>query len=79
EMQSLLKILKKHDLEKKDSETMQLFLQRAQRELNISLSTISEIYHHLKYAKSDNKFNLDKLKLEIKNFYTIISNKDDSQ
>lgn len=66
EMQKLLKVLKKYDLEKKESETMQLFLQRAERKLNISLSAISESYHHLKYAQNDDEFNLNQLKLSIK-------------
>jgi len=74
EMQSLLNILKKYDLKKEDSETMQDFLQRSEKELNISLATISEIYHCLKYAKSDDKFTIKSLKLEIEKFLLNLHN-----
>lgn len=66
EMQKLLKILKKHRLVKEDNENMQMFLQRSQKEVNISLEKINNIYHSLKYKRSDNAVTLTGLKKEIK-------------
>jgi len=66
EMNKLLKMLKKHKLVKKEYETMQAFLLRAQKKLNISLSNVNKIYHTLKYAQNDSKENIVLLKNEIK-------------
>ncbi len=68
EMNRVTKRLEKYDLVKKESETMKRFLQRAQKELDISLLKISEIYHRLKYAKNTQELDLKELKDEIKSF-----------
>ncbi|NOR57052.1 MAG: DUF3488 domain-containing protein [Sulfurimonas sp.] len=68
EMNKLLKILKKHKLVKKDSETMELFLIRAEERLNIPLSDVSKIYHTLKYAKNNKDMDVKLLRSEIKKF-----------
>jgi len=48
----LLKILSKKELLKKENETMEQFLNRAQSKLNISLKEISKLYHESKYSKN---------------------------
>ncbi|MCX6074477.1 MAG: transglutaminaseTgpA domain-containing protein [Campylobacterales bacterium] len=66
EMSKLLKILHEFHLVKKENETMQAFLKRAEEKLDISFLEISYIYHTLKYAKSDKVLNLKRLAVEIK-------------
>jgi len=65
EMAKLLKILKKHDLVKKESETMQAFLIRAEEKAGISLSHVNETYHSLKYGRSNKEIDLKKLSSEV--------------
>ena len=66
EMQKLFKVLKKKGLIKKEDESMQAFLQRAQRELDISFSSIDRYYHLLKYSKNPKEYELSTLEMEIK-------------
>ncbi|SFV58942.1 FIG001454: Transglutaminase-like enzymes, putative cysteine proteases [hydrothermal vent metagenome] len=66
EMQKLFKFLNKYGLTKATSQTMESFLQEAQKELNISFIELNEIYNGLKYKKEYHKSDLLKLKYEIK-------------
>ncbi|MDF1884423.1 DUF3488 domain-containing protein [Sulfurimonas sp. SAG-AH-194-C21] len=66
EMQKLLKVLEKYDLEKQTSQTMESFLKEAEEKLNISFIRLNEIYNGLKYKKEHHKSDLLKLKHEIK-------------
>ncbi len=65
EMGKLLKFLKKQNIVKKDSESMEMFLLRAESSLGISLKKISDLYHNLKYAKNSDLLNLKELRDEI--------------
>ncbi|MDF1879450.1 DUF3488 domain-containing protein, partial [Sulfurimonas sp. SAG-AH-194-C20] len=66
EMRKLLKLLSKYGLHKQPNQTMESFLQEAQKELNISLSQVNEIYNGLRYKKEPQKSDVLKLKKEIK-------------
>jgi len=72
EMNKLLKILKGYNVVKNDNETMEVFLKEAEIKLNIPLLEISEIYHTLKYAKSDKPLELKRLVYKI----TMLKNRD---
>ena len=52
EMQKLLRLLKKENIIKKDDETMEAFLQKAQKSSGISMKSISKYYHILKYSQN---------------------------
>ena len=76
EMQKLFKLLKKHNLEKKENESMLEFLQRAEQTLGIALSKIDVIYHQLRYAKNQDRADVSELKNAIKEFKTKLSTLD---
>lgn len=67
-MQKLEKLLNKKDINKKQSESMQDFLQKAQNKLGISLQEINKLYHKQKYSKNFSDEEFDKLAKEIKEF-----------
>ena len=72
-MNKLLKILQRYELVKKENETMQAFLKRAQKKLGIPLLEISEIYHTLKYSQGDKALLLMRLAFEIKKFESALN------
>jgi len=62
-----LNILVKKGVQKETNETMQSFLQRAQKELDISLEDINKEYHLYKYAnKSESLLRLEEAIEELK-------------
>ncbi|MNN94605.1 hypothetical protein D3C81_2132610 [compost metagenome] len=62
-----LNALAKKGVQKETNETMQSFLQRAQKELDISLADISKEYHLYKYAnKSESLLRLEEAIKELK-------------
>ena len=65
EMQKLLKALKKRNISKSPHESMQEFLTKTQRDLEINLEEINRLYHELKYKKELGSMALNALKAEI--------------
>lgn len=65
EMDKILKIFKRHDLMKKESESMQAYLLRVEEKTDVPTSDLSSAYHSAKYANSDKKLDLQILKDEI--------------
>ncbi|MEA3369788.1 MAG: hypothetical protein U9Q40_00440, partial [Campylobacterota bacterium] len=63
-MQKLLASLEKKSVKKKSNEPMEVFLQRAETELDIPLESISKYYHEYRYANK--KEALESLEKEIK-------------
>ncbi|MEN8304262.1 MAG: transglutaminaseTgpA domain-containing protein, partial [Campylobacterota bacterium] len=70
-MQKLLQRLEKRGVHKKNSEPMELFLQRVEIELGVSLKNISKYYHQYKYANK--KETLEFLEKEIKTMMRTIA------
>ncbi|MEA1917235.1 MAG: transglutaminaseTgpA domain-containing protein [Campylobacterota bacterium] len=70
EMRKVLKILKKRNLIKSNSESMDSFLIKSQSELGVSLQNINELYHKIKY--SNENIDIKSLKNEIKRFSDIM-------
>ncbi|MEA1983199.1 MAG: DUF3488 and transglutaminase-like domain-containing protein [Campylobacterota bacterium] len=66
EMKKLLKLLKKHDIVKKQNESMQSFLMQAEDKLDTDFKELSRLYHLLKYKKAFNETLFIKYKEEIK-------------
>jgi hypothetical protein len=65
EIYKLMDILRRYSLLKKESETMEAFLKRAEKKMGVSLEKINSIYHREKYGKRDENDNTDMLKEEI--------------
>lgn len=62
-----LRVLAKQGVQKETNETMQSFLQRAQKELGISLESINKEYHLYKYAnKGESLLRLEETITELK-------------
>jgi len=67
EMQKLLRLLKKKNIIKQDDETMEVFLQKAQKSSGISMRAISKYYHILKYSQNKKGYSIKTLQEEIQN------------
>jgi len=65
EMDKLMKLLREKNIEKKDDETMEHFLNRVEQNLNISLFEINKYYHILKYSKNEKGYKIRILKKKI--------------
>ncbi|MFT5661200.1 MAG: hypothetical protein ACI9TV_001846 [Sulfurimonas sp.] len=73
EMNKVLKILKKHNLMKKENESMQAFLLRVEEKTDVLTSDLSKAYHSAKYGYNDKKLNVQILKDEVVKFIIAIT------